>query len=286
MKFQVRKPKLNFDAVDRTYKKTIRIIRKAWRWFIKWTKPVRKNGLIWVICMTLLVSSLATLLWAPHVGVYLNALALAGLAAVALVKPAARKVAISLAIIPTANSVTASVLPKSVIGSTVVFYAVILAMALIYRYVFTLEYPTLKTQLKGKGYALGLPLMVVVGQIMGLIGYAFLRHHYPYTGYSLPLICLAAIVFAFAEETLLRGLIQQQGEILFHPLAAALSTTVLYVFLVLDHSTLLTLPVATLFGGLLSFVYYKKKNLLLTFTLNAAAKLAYIGLVAGFILRK
>jgi membrane protease YdiL (CAAX protease family) len=260
--------------------------KRAWRWVVRLTKPIRRQGLIWLISLALIVAAQATLIWAPTVGVYLNALALAGLTAIGLTQAAARKVAISLAIIPVANMVTASVMARTVIGSTVLFYSAILLLALFYRFMFTLNYSTLRTQLLPKGYGFGLPLMVVTGQIVGLIGFGFLRHYYPYTGYSLPLIALAAVVFAFAEEMLLRGLIQQQGELLFHPAMAAIGTTILYVFLVLDHSTMLTLPVAILMGGMLSFVYYKKKNLLLTFTLNASAKLAYIGLVAGFILRK
>jgi membrane protease YdiL (CAAX protease family) len=289
---QISKPKLPRPSLSklvkplgRAWRKVTKPTGRGLRWLGRKTKPIRRQGLVWLISLTLLIAAQATLIWAPAVGVYLNALALAGLVAIALWRMAARKAAISLAIIPVANMVTATILPHTVIGSTVIFYSVVLLLSLAYRFMFTLNYDTLRTQLRPKGYGFGLPLMVVAGQLVGLVGYGFLRHHYPYTGYSLPLIALAAVVFAFAEEMLLRGLIQQQGELLFHPLMAALATTVLYVFLVLDHGTMLTLPVAILFGASLSFVYYKKKNLLLTFTLNAAAKLTYIGLVASFVLR-
>ncbi|HEY5441944.1 MAG TPA: CPBP family glutamic-type intramembrane protease [Candidatus Saccharimonadales bacterium] len=282
-----KRPKLHpvrpFKRASKTAKKRA---KKSWRLTARFTKPIRRQSLVWLFSLSLLVAAQATLIWAPTVGIYVNAVALAGLAIIGLQKTAARKVAISLAIIPLANMVTATVQPKTTIGSAVVFYGIILLLALAYRFMFTLDFPMLHTRLLAKGYGFGIPLMVVIGQMVGLVGFGFLRHHYPYVGYSLPLIALVAVVFAFTEEILLRGLIQQQGERLFHPAAAAVATTVLYVFLVLDHGTILTLPIALLMGGVLSFVYYKKKNLLLTFTLNAAAKLTYIGLVAAFVLRK
>jgi hypothetical protein len=45
-------------------------------------------------------------------------------------------------------------------------------------------------------------------------------------------------------------------------------------------------PLFALISGIvLSFTYYKKQNLVLTATINAAMKLGYIGLIAGFIFR-
>jgi len=255
-----------------------RVTRKLRQW--------GKNYLIWLIVVGLIVAAEATQIWAPHVGIYINALALAGLCALAIIKEKARKVAISAAIIPVANMVTASVMPHTIIGSTVILYTVILLLALIYRFMFTLDYPQINTSLRIKGYGYGIPIMVVTGQVIGVIGYLFLKNHYPFVGYSLPLIALASVVFAFTEEMLLRGLIQQQGEFIFNPFMAGLATTILYVFLVIDHSTMLTLPVAIILGGTLSYTYYKRKNIILTFIINATSKLIYIALVASFILRK
>jgi membrane protease YdiL (CAAX protease family) len=248
-------------------------------------KPLGQHGYIWLVTVGLLVAAQATLIWAPKVGIYINAAALAGLTAVAVLRQDARKVAVSMAIIPVANMVTASIMPHGVLGQAVVLYITLLLLAILYRFVFTLEHPLANTKLSAKGYALTLPLMLIAGQTVGAIGYLFLRNHYPYHAYSLPLVALISVVFAFAEEMILRGLIQQQGSQLFHPVAAAFATTVLYAFLAIDHGTMLTLPVAVLLGAVLSFTYYKKQNLILTTTINAAAKLTYIALVASFILR-
>ncbi len=158
-------------------------------------------------------------------------------------------------------------------------------LALVYRYMFTLDQPLRATKLTARGYGLALPLMIVAGQAVGGLNYLFLQHHYIFTGYSLPLIACAAVVMAFAEEMLLRGLIQQQAAKVFHPLVAAFGTAILYVLLALDHGTMLSLVPAMLLGVVLSFTYYKKQNLILTTTINATAKLTYIGLVATFILR-
>ena len=260
-------------------------IHKRWRSIVESLQPLGRNGYIWLITIGAVVAAQATLIWAPKVGVYINAIALAGLTAVAISRPAARKVAISMGIIPVANMITLSTTTHTLIGQTIIFYSALLLLGIVYRLIFTLEYPLKYTKLSGKGYGLALPLMIIIGQIVGLIGYGFLRHQYPYSGYSLPLITLVVIAFAFTEEIVLRGLIQQQGSTVFHPLAAALASTVLYVFLSLDHRTMLAIPAAIIMGGVLSFTYYKKQNLLLTTTINAAAKLTYIGLVSAFILR-
>ncbi|HVV26274.1 MAG TPA: CPBP family intramembrane glutamic endopeptidase [Candidatus Saccharimonadales bacterium] len=286
---RVDKPKLPKPrlpaAAARAKRETARIFKPRWKRAVRWLKPLRKRLLLWATCLALLIGAQATLIWAPRVGVYINAAALVGLSAIAIRRSYARQLAISLAIIPTANLVTASFALHTNFGRTIVLYAALLLMTLVYRFMFTLDFSEFNTRLLKHGYAFGLPLMLVAGQALGALGYLFLRHHYPYTGYSLPLLALMAVVFAFTEEALLRGLIQQRAEQVFHPVPAALMSALLYVFLAFDKNVMLTLPVAVLMGGSLAFVYYKKKNLLLTMTLNAAAKLVYIGLVASFILR-
>ncbi|HUA13302.1 MAG TPA: CPBP family intramembrane glutamic endopeptidase [Candidatus Sulfotelmatobacter sp.] len=274
----------NFNKFENT--KSTKYFSRKRKQLVKTLREWGLNYRIWLVVVGLIVAAEATLFWASRVGIYINALALAGLAALAVISDKSRKVAISASIIPVANMVVASVMPKSIIGSTVILYSVILLLSLIYRYMFTLEYPELKTALKLKGYGYGLPIMIVTGEVVGAIAYLFLRHHYPFVGYSWPLIALAAVAFAFTEEMLLRGLIQQQGEIIFRPAMAAIATTILYVFLTLNHSTWLTFPVALIMGGVLSFTYYKRKNIILTFTINATAKLIYIGLVVSFVLKK
>ena len=260
-------------------------VARRWKSGHSKLKPLGRNGYIWLLTVGMLVAAQASLIWAPKVGIYINAGALAGLTAIGMLREDARKVAISMAIIPVANMISASFIPRGSLGQATVLYISLLLLAVLYRFIFTLEHPVAKTKLTAKGYALALPLMLVIGQAVGAVGYLFLRNHYPYSGYSLPLVTLVAVVFAFAEEVTLRGLIQQQGSELFHPAVAALATTILYVFLSIDHGTMLTLPVAIIMGIVLSFTYYKKQNLVLTTTINAAAKLAYIGLVASFILR-
>ncbi len=271
--------------MDRTKLLTAAGIRKYLTAVKKTVAPLARHGYLWILTIGLLIAAQATLIWAPRVGIYINAVALAGLVTIAITQVAARALATSMAILPVATMITASLMPHTVIGQTSVLYAALLLLAITYRYIFTFDEPAAKTKLTLKGYGLALPLMIVGGQAVGAIGYLFLRHHYPYNGYSLPLIALAAVVFAFAEEMFLRGLVQQQGSKLFHPAMAAFGTTILYVLLSIDHHTMLSIPAALLLGATLSFTYYKKQNLILTTTINAAAKLAYIGLVATFILR-
>jgi membrane protease YdiL (CAAX protease family) len=136
------------------------------------------------------------------------------------------------------------------------------------------------------GYLFALPLMVVFGQLLGLVGFGLLRHQYDFRDSTLPLVALGSVVFAIAEESLFRGLIQQRAMLLFNPKLATALSAALYAGLMFGHRGGLLSPVfGALLGTSLAIVYYKKQNLLLTITINAATKLTYIGLVAIFVLR-
>jgi membrane protease YdiL (CAAX protease family) len=243
------------------------------------------NSWIYLLMIASVAAAQITLIWSPRVGVFINALALVIAIAIAIAKDDLHKTAVSLGILPIVNMVVISFMPSQRFTNSIVFYDVLLLLALVYRFIFTTSEPVKKSSLGLNGYAIGLPIMIVVGEILSVIGFVFLRHHYQYRGISLPLVALAAVVFAFAEEMFLRGLIQQQGSKVFNPLMAAFGTTLLYVVLGLYHGTMLSIPVAVVIGATLSYTYYKKQNLVLTTTMNAVAKLGYLGLVAGFIFR-
>ena len=235
--------------------------------------------------MGLLVGTQLTLIYDNNLGIYFNILTLLVLILVALFRDNLRQLAISLAILPVVQIVCSTILTKTTFRTASIFYGLLLLLALTYRYMFTLDEPVEATQLKVKGHAFGIPLMLVLGESLGAIGYGFLRHHYPYLHVSLPLLALASVVFAFAEEMFLRGLVQQQAARVVHPILAAVITCLLYVSLEISHATPLTVGPAIAMGVVLSAVYHIKHNLLLSTTINAAAKLTYIGLVATFILR-
>lgn len=248
-------------------------------------KPLVKNG--WYVAAIFLVIAVAqlTLLWRPVVGIYFNAAALALLVGLALWRESLRQLAISVAIIPVATMIVLSLPQTTVFAETVVFYDALLVLGLIYRFIFTLDFPLKETRLGLKTYAFVLPLMVVVGQVLGVIGYGMLRHHYTFGNTSLPLVAATAVVFALAEETLFRGLIQQRASQVMHPLLAAILSTFLFVLTSIDNTTLLAPLFALLLGAVLSFTYYKKQNLVLTMAINATAKLTYVALLATFVFR-
>jgi membrane protease YdiL (CAAX protease family) len=167
----------------------------------------------------------------------------------------------------------------------VVFYDVILVLGLIYRFMFTLDYPLKETRLSLKEYAFSLSLMAVAGEALGVIGYGMLRHHYVFGNTSLPLIAATVVVFALAEETLFRGLIQQRASRVMHPVLAALLSTMLFTFVSISTMTVLAPLFSLILGTVLAFTYAKRPNLVLTSTINILAKLTYIGLMASFIFR-
>jgi membrane protease YdiL (CAAX protease family) len=249
------------------------------------SKVLRPHIGLAVVATTAVIGSQATLIWEPRVGLFVDVATFILLTVLSLMRPLTRPTFISLAVLPVANLVSSSFITNTLLMRTTVFYVSILVLSQLYRYFFALDAPLTSTKLTARGYGFALPAMVVLGQGLGLIGYAFLHHQYMYKGVSLPLMAGLSVVFAFCEEIFLRGLVQQQAAKLFHPAIAAVMTAGIYAFLALSHQTLLTLGPAIFTGILLSITYYKKQNLILTVTMNAAAKLTYLGLLASFVLK-
>jgi membrane protease YdiL (CAAX protease family) len=244
-----------------------------------------KSFRVFICVLVPLAAAQIALLVNPIVGVYVNAAAFAALVALALRQAAARQLAISAAILPVANMVTLSLPQSSAFNQSMVFYDALLLVALLYRFWFTLDQPLPYSRLAAKGYAFALPLMVVLGEALGVLGYGMLRNHYPYHGVSLPLVALVVVVLAITEETFFRGLIQQRAALVMSPILAATLSTLLYTLVSIGHVTILAPLFALLAGAVLSLTYYKKQNLVLTTTINAAMKLTYLGLLASFTLR-
>lgn len=236
------------------------------------------------LCMV--IAAQATLIRAPAIGIYINAAALVGLTAIALANNKLRNLALSLGIIPVANMALASVSTQHPNGltNTLVYDGLLLSLAAIYRLIFTPDSKATAAKINWKQLGILAPLMIVLGQVIGVIGYAFLGHHYLFTGYKLTTAAGMAALFAVCEEVFFRGLIQKQASKFLHPIGAAIGTAALYVTLGLAQNTLLNLPVSVTLAIALTLTYYKTKNLGLTILLNLTAKLAYVGLVTGFIL--
>ena len=241
----------------------------------------------WILFTLILIITVAqlTLLWRPIVGIYFNAAALAVLVGLALWRERIRQLAIAVAIIPVASMVVLSLPQTTNFAQMVVFYDVILILGLIYRFMFTLDYPLKNTHLSLKEYAFSLALMGVGGEILGVIGYLMLRHHYVFGTNPLPMVAATVAVFGLAEETLFRGLIQQRATQVMHPAVAAILSTVLFTLVSINTMTYLAPLFSLLLGAVLAFTYYKKQNLVLTSTINILAKLTYIGLMASFVFR-
>lgn len=247
--------------------------------------PLKQNVWFMLLAAVVIAISQLTLLWRPVVGIYFNAAALAILVGIALWKDKLQQTAISVAIIPTATMIVLALPQTTLFAQTVVFYDAILVLAIIYRLMFTLDYPLGFTRMTLKGYGLAVPLMLVLGEVLGLLGYGMLRHHYTFGHTSLPLVAASVVVFALAEETLFRGLIQQRASQIMHPMVAALLTTMLFTFAGINNITYLAPLFSLILGAVLSYTYTKKQNLLLTGSINALAKLTYVGLMASFVFR-
>ena len=254
--------------------------------FVKSMKPLPLNvWLFFAISLAMPLVQISLYSYATF-GIYINAIVFALLIRLAIWKDKIRELAISVAILPVATMISLSLPQTNSFAKSVVFYDAILILGLIYRFMFTLDQPVKSSRLTVRGYLTLLPIMVVTGQVLGAIGYLMLRHHYSFVHFSLPLVAATSVVFAVSEEVIFRGLIQQRAARIMHPAAAAALSTVLYTAFSFGHNGSYLSPLFGLMAGtVLSVIYLKKQNLVLTICVNAISKLVYIGLLATFILR-
>lgn len=251
-------------------------------------RPVRQTrSSFWILigCMVLLAATQVVLAYNARVGIFMNLATLVVLLVIALFREDLRNISTSLAILPVVQMVASSFIFPNAFVRVTILYSVLLLLTLVYRYLFTLDAPREHSRLQLKGHAFGVPLMLVLGEAVGVLGFFFLRNDYPFAHVALPVVCLAMIVFAFAEEMFLRGLVQKQAEDVVKPWFSMALTSVLYACLAFTTTTLLSIGPALAMGVVLALVYRYKHNLLLSVTINAAAKLTYVGLVATFVLR-
>jgi membrane protease YdiL (CAAX protease family) len=266
-------------AITERFQKRIQHVCQA-------SRPYTKNSPLGLILLICVAAPQLVLIHHSIGGSYVTVAAFAALVIIAAIKSNWRNLCLSTAIIPLALMVNLSLPKVSFFEQTVIFYAAILLLAQVYRYLFTLDEPLKKSTLSFRGYIVALPYMFVTGQILGIIGYSMLRHNYPFGHEALPVVAVTSVFFAIAETTLFQGLIQQQAARQFHPRIAAILAMLLYPIVTIGHTTIWAPVFALLVGAVLALTYYRKQNLLLTMTINALSKLAYVGLMASFIFRR
>jgi membrane protease YdiL (CAAX protease family) len=274
-----------FSKVGSAVSKVAVIIRTFLKGIAQKSGPFWKSTWVMFTIILLIAVAQLTLLWRPIVGVYFNAAVLAILVGLALWRERIRQLAIAAAIIPISTMVVLSLPQTTTFAQMVVFYDVILVLGLIYRFMFTLDYPVQNTRLSLKEYAFSLSLMAVAGEALGVLSYGMLRHHYVFGSTPLPMVAATVAVFAFAEETLFRGLIQQRAARVMHPALAAILSTMLFTLVSINTMTVIAPLFSLILGAVLAFTYSKKQNLVVTGTINVLAKLTYIGLMASFVFR-
>jgi membrane protease YdiL (CAAX protease family) len=258
---------------------------KSFKKVARWYASFSQNLWVPAVLLIAIAAVMITLVVAPVTGIVVDAVVLALLMALGLWHAPSRKLAISVGIIPTALLVNAGLPATNPFMESVIFYNTLLFLTLVYRFIFTLEHSLTATKLTLRGYAFSLPLMIVLGQVVGLIGYGLLRHDYPFQASPLQSVAATAVLFAIIEEMLFRGLIQQTAAKLVHPAIAAMLSAGLFALIFINHTTILTPIFALIAGAVLATVYYKKQNVILTTVLNISLKLTYIGLLATFVLR-
>jgi membrane protease YdiL (CAAX protease family) len=249
-------------------------------------RPLFRHFWLFLLPVVCVAASIFTLYASPIVGVYITAGSIVALGTAALLKQYSLQLVLSVAIIPVSLMINLALPQTHFFAQTTVLYEALLVLGLVYRFVFTLDEPLENTRMSFRGYATYLPLMMVVGQLLGVFGYVMLRHQYFYGHTSLPLVAASSVVFAIAEEVVLRGLVQQRAMRVIHPAMAAVMSALMSGALAVGHKGAWLSPFVSLIAGaVLAFTYYKKQNLILTMTINISMKLAYVGLIAGFVIK-
>lgn len=265
-------PKVNLASLKSKFSKGDRVVTNRQN---QWLAP-------YVLLAT--VAPQLGLLWRPRLGAYATAASLVMLLALGLKAGNVRKLALSAAIIPTALLVSLTLPQQDAFARSAEFYDVVLLLALVYGRMFSISKSRSMLSLKKK-YLVLLPLMVVIGQVLGAVGFGMLRGTYPYQGTPLALVASTAVVFAIAEELLFRGLIQQHASKVMRPVVAVVTASIADAVIFAVHGSVMPFAYAIVAGAVLGGIYYFKQNLLLTMTANIAMKLTFVGLMATFVLR-
>lgn len=254
---------------------------------VKFVKRVRISSKITLTGVIGLLAMLPSILLTlnPMAGAYGTVAALVLLLVIALKDDKCRKLALAASILPLALMAMA-VYPynSDSFSRSWVEYDVMLLLAIVYSYLFR-EKLAKKHQLKLKQLPQVVPMMVIIGEVLGVVGYWLLKNHYDFKGASLPLVALVVIVFAITEELLFRGLIQRQAMKLTNKKFAVAMTVAVYGAASIGTNSMLPVLFGVVSALVLSTIYSMKQNLVLTSTANIAMKLTYVGLIASFVLR-
>ncbi len=243
---------------------------------------LQRNLLVFGVCILLLGGTQALLWRRPQVGIFLNAVVLLGFSVFALLRKEARKAVIGLSVVPMTTVAVGSLGQKPGFGVLCLYYGVIAGLSRIYMHLFAARRKKRRRANKWQQVQM-VSLMIVVGQVVGALGFWVLGSNYPFADTPLPLVFAAVAGFALAEEMLLRGLIQRQGSVYFHPALAAQGAALVGAFLAISGGGALAVPFGLVLHSLVSLVFYYKPNLAYSFALNVAAKFTYVFLIVVFV---
>lgn len=153
-------------------------------------------------------------------------------------------------------------------GKVILSYCILLFLSLYYSLKFKLNYGYKKENLNW------LPVSIILGILIGLIGNFLFELKYPGFIFFIPLI-------AFSEEILFRGVIQNLFKISYGTKLSILTSSLLYGIFSLGYGILFALFI--FFAGMvLGIVYVRTRNIFLTVTINMIMHLFLFVLPYGF----
>lgn len=191
--------------------------------------------------------------------------------------PGLLALATAVAILPIAFAVSLSLARVNDLTQLSVFYVTLLVLTLAHRSIFTS--PARSTKLSFTDYAVMLPVVLLLSQALGALGYGLLGWHDVAGDIPLRILAPCLVLFALIEELFFRGLVQQRAASAMRPIDAAVLAAGLYGLAMLSRLDAPTAIFGAAMGVGLSALYYKKPSTMLTFGLNAFTKLVCLGLV-------
>ncbi len=212
----------------------------------------------------------------PLAGAYLNTIVFMALLAIAVRRPIVRPFALLLAIVPVVAWISL-VIPADT-PRLFAIYGVLLALGV----AFKLQLPPSQSLLARVPRLTFRHYFIALGTGVALGGISLtMAHAHPIAVLPLAIALPACIVFAFAEELFLRGLVQHQASRVVTANTAALLAIVAGICLSVGQGSVWLILLAFVGHGALSLLYRFLPSLALTTLANSTMKILWVAAV-GF----
>lgn len=216
-------------------------------------------------------------------GVYASAAAVLALGLVGLRSAKRLPVAIAASVIPLIGLVGFSTGVSDAFDRAILTSIVLLLVSAIYIRQLPARKPARRLRLDAAGYVLQTPVYVGIGAALASIAFWFVPGAAVFSGVSASVAIPGLVLFGFAEELFMRGLVQRQAARALSPGIAAGLAIVLSVAVSVPFGDMAVSLYAALAGTVLAWVYMVRQNVVLTMIANSSARVLLYALMLFFV---